>query len=263
MREGGERTVILVLHAADLVGQRRKEDCRAQRGSSPAADGEKGAPLSLAAQPASVVPHHPTRVHRPSPSSSAPTARSTHSVPRRARSRRFNAAATEWMGIRPEEEEGRRSSCRAASICGGQKRRRRGGARAAPPTSTVELLICRWRRRRMGRPVSALLLRPSVPSSPSAEPLHAAAIVRRAAQRGISPAAQEEEGEARRPENRGGVRAEMEKRAGGLGGDQTEDMGERNDFFLCGSYLRLHSNVRLVINIILLVSSSYVAALAP
>lgn len=115
----------------------------------------------------------------------------------------------------------------------------------------------------MGRPVSALLLRPSVPSSPSAEPLHAAAIVRRAAQRGISPAAQEEEGEARRPENRGGVRAEMEKRAGGLGGDQTEDMGERNDFFLCGSYLRLHSNVRLVINIILLVSSSYVAALAP
>uniref|UniRef100_A0A0E0R019 Uncharacterized protein n=1 Tax=Oryza rufipogon TaxID=4529 RepID=A0A0E0R019_ORYRU len=110
MREGGERTVILVLHAADLVGQRRKEDCRAQRGSSPAADGEKGAPLSLAAQPASVVPHHPTRVHRPSPSSSAPTARSTHSVPRRARSRRFNAAATEWMGIRPEEEEGRRSS---------------------------------------------------------------------------------------------------------------------------------------------------------
>jgi hypothetical protein len=29
MREGGERTVILALHAGDLVGQRRKEGCRA------------------------------------------------------------------------------------------------------------------------------------------------------------------------------------------------------------------------------------------
>lgn len=49
-----------------------------------------------------------------------------------------------------------------------------------------------------------------------------------------------------------------------VGGERTEDKGERNDFFyLCGYSLRLCSTVRLVASIILLVSSSYVAALAP
>jgi hypothetical protein len=46
-----------------------------------------------------------------------------------------------------------------------------------------------------------------------------------------------------------------------VGGERTEDKGERNDFFyLCGYSLRLCSTVRLVASIILLVSSSYVTA---